>query len=267
MTHTSREDHHVGVPGGRVFLRRWTPASARLLPPVLLLHDSLGCVELWRDFPARLAGQLGREVLAYDRLGFGRSTPRQAPPSPRFIEEEAETVFPALSAALGLQRLVLLGHSVGGSMAVTIAARDPARCAALITLSAQTHVEQRTLDGIRAAQRSFAEPAQMDKLRRLHGDRAPWVLAAWTDSWLSPAFADWSLRPRLAELRCPLLALHGDQDEFGSCAFPRTIARCAGGASRAVILDGIGHVPQRECPERLVQEIRAFLADADASSG
>ncbi len=253
------ENQHLSVPGGQVFLRRWTSAAGSGEPPVLMLHDSLGCVALWRDFPARLAQHLGRDVLAYDRLGFGRSTPRDAPPSHAFIEEEADIIFPALSEALDLRQVILFGHSVGGSMAVTIAARHPGPCQAVITQSAQPYIEGRTTDGIVAAQQSFGEPGQMDKLRRLHGDKAQWVLDAWTDTWLDPDFAEWSLRPRLAELSCPVLALHGDQDEFGSCAFPRVIADTAGGRSRAVILEDVGHVPHREAPERVLREVSSFL--------
>ena len=110
----------VPVPGGYVFVRQWDPGRSERAP-ILLLHDSLGSVEQWRDFPAALATTAGRTVAAYDRLGFGLSSPRTDAPSFRFIEEEAEVFFPAVARGLGFERYVLFGHSVGGAMALTIA--------------------------------------------------------------------------------------------------------------------------------------------------
>jgi pimeloyl-ACP methyl ester carboxylesterase len=114
-------DSLVEVPGGSVFVRHWRVRHSDR-PPIILLHDSLGSVDLWRDFPAALAHATTRPVLAYDRLGFGRSTPRSERPSVEFIAEEAETCFPALQRALGIPRFALFGHSVGGAMALVIAA-------------------------------------------------------------------------------------------------------------------------------------------------
>jgi pimeloyl-ACP methyl ester carboxylesterase len=134
----------------------------------------------WRDFPQALAMATGREVIAYDRLGFGRSSARSGLPSMGFIAEEGTLHFPALRDALGLSRYALFGHSVGGAMALAIAANDR-RCEAVVTESAQAFVEERTLEGIRAARAQFADPAQLAKLERWHGDKARWVLEAWAE--------------------------------------------------------------------------------------
>lgn len=261
MTEITVTDARIDAPGGQVFVRSWASGEARGAP-LLLLHDSLGSVELWRDFPAQLAGRLGRRVFAYDRLGFGRSDARNDRPTPRFVAEEAERDFPALKRQLGLDRHVLLGHSVGGGMAVHIAASDP-DCAAVVTVSAQAFVEPRTREGIIEAKSMFEQPGQMDRLRRWHGDKADWVLAAWTETWLSPDFADWNLRPALEALRCPLLALHGDCDEYGSRAFPEFIARHAGAGARMRLLEGCGHMPHKEQPQLLLDELQQFLEHLD----
>src|SRR5690606_15930142 len=113
-------DSLTDVPGGRIFVRRWV-AGTSCRSPIILLHDSLGSVELWRDFPAALATTTGRPVIAYDRLGFGKSTQRFERPAIDFIQQEAETYFPALRRALGVSRFSRLGHSVGGAMALVIA--------------------------------------------------------------------------------------------------------------------------------------------------
>lgn len=250
-------DSFVPVPGGSIFVRQWRGPQAQG-SPLVLLHDSLGSVELWRDFPARLAEALNRNVVAYDRLGFGQSTQRTDRPSNAFIDEEAERYFPAVRSALGLDRFVLFGHSVGGAMALRIAASMPESCEAVITESAQCFVEQRTVEGIRAAQISFEDPEQLQKLAKRHGERTPWVLDAWIQVWLSPEFADWSLDPHLAQVRCPVLAIHGDRDEYGSEAFPRRIASGVSGPVQMILLEDCGHVPHRERPEEILRLIEVF---------
>jgi len=254
-------DHWIHHPAGRLFAREWPGAEAgATLPALVLLHDSLGCVELWRDLPARLREATGRRVIAYDRAGFGRSDARDRPPSFEFIADEATTGFPRLREALGLARFAVLGHSVGGGMAVNIAARQAGACTALVTIAAQSFVEQRTLEGLRAARTSFAEPGAVERLARYHGDKARWVLSAWPDTWLDPAFAGWSLAPVLPSVRCPVLALHGELDEYGSPAHPRLIGELAGGPATVHILPGAGHVPQREQPDVVVRQVADFLA-------
>jgi pimeloyl-ACP methyl ester carboxylesterase len=253
-------DHWVPLPAGRVFAREWpAPAAASCRAPLVLMHDSLGCVELWRDLPALLRDATGRRVIAYDRLGFGRSDARSSPPSLDFIAEEATTGFAAVRDKLGVGRFAVLGHSVGGGMSVHIAARWAADCEALVTIAAQAMVEERTLAGLRAARTSFAEPGQRERLARYHGDKAAWVLAAWLDTWLDPAFADWSLAPVLPLVTCKVLALHGADDEYGSPAHPRMIGRLVAGPSTVEILPGVGHVPHRERPDDIIGRVAGFL--------
>ena len=160
---------------------------------------------------------------------------------------------------LGLQQFLVLGHSVGGGMAAHVAAAYPAQCVALITESAQTFVEARTLEGIRVARDRFAQPGQLERLAKHHGDKAAWVLSAWVDTWLSPAFADFCLQAALQRVQCPVLAIHGDQDEFGSLTHPRHIAEWASGPVALELVEGGGHVPHREQPERIVARIAAFV--------
>lgn len=258
--HVVIAEHRVPVPGGIVFVREWTPPDViDGASPVVLLHDSLGSVELWRDFPERLARAVRRPVIAYDRLGFGQSSARHDPPSMRFIDEEAELYFPAVRQALGFTTFSLFGHSVGGGMSIVIAASMPESCRHVVSESAQSFLEPHTLDGIRAAKVQFENPAYFAKLTRFHGEKAQWVLDAWTETWMAPAFADWTLDPYLSRVRCPTLVIHGDTDEFGSVAFPRRIARGVQGVSQLEIIDGCGHVPHREQPARILSLVAAFL--------
>lgn len=252
------EDARVAVAGGECFVRRWRPAAAAAAPPLVLLHDSLGSVAQWRDFPAALALALRCEVIAYDRLGFGASSPLAALPGRDFIAAAARR-FAALRAALGLDAFGLFGHSVGGAMALVIAATQGEACRFVVSESAQAFVEERTCDGIRAAQARFADPAEFARLARWHGARAQWVLQAWTQVWLDPGFAGWRLDAWLARVRCPVLLIHGDRDEFGSIAFPQCIARGVAGAARLALLEGCGHVPHRERAEDVLRLVAGFV--------
>lgn len=240
----------------------WAPTdvTSATRAPIVLLHDSLGCVALWRDFPAMLANATGRRVIAYDRLGFGRSDPSPGTLPPTFIHDEATRGLTPVCAALGIERFIAFGHSVGGGMAVGCAAAFADDCVGLVTMSAQAFVEDRTLAGIRTAQTAFAHPGQVERLAKYHGDKAAWVLHAWIDTWLAPSFADWSLDADLARVRCPTLVMHGEHDEYGSVLHPQRIAGGVAGPSSLHVLDGVGHVPHREQPDAVLARVGAWMA-------
>lgn len=254
-------EYRIETPNGALHAARWTPMAADAPgSPLVLLHDSLGCIALWRDFPERLARASGREVIAYDRLGHGRSAPHPGPQPTSFITDEARGAFAAVRAHFDLERFVALGHSVGGGMAVEVAGRHPAACEALITVAAQAFNEPRTLAGIREAERGFTAPGGMQRLARYHGDKADWVLRAWVDNWHSEAFRDWTLDAALARVTCPTLALHGENDDYGSAEQPARIAALTAGPAESRLLSDCGHLPHRECPERLIAAIIDFLS-------
>lgn len=258
-------DHWIETPAGRVFARAWSPADNRCdysdPIPIVLLHESLGCVDLWRDFPAALSQATQRPVIAYDRPGFGRSDAQAQVPPATFIEDEASNAFAAVLDQLDVDRYVVLGHSVGGGMAVHCAAQHGQRCAALICVATQAFLEEQTLQGIAEAQRQFARDDQLARLARLHGDKTRWVLDAWWENWLSPAFAHWSLEAALPAVSCPVLAIHGADDEYGSLRQPHFIARLAAGPVQLEIMPETRHVPHRERPEAVLPMIREFLRE------
>jgi pimeloyl-ACP methyl ester carboxylesterase len=253
-------DCRIHTPQGRIFARRWSPVvEAATKAPIVLLHDSLGCVGLWRDFPEVLSVVTRRRVIAYDRLGFGRSDPRATRPSLDFIAEEASLSFPAVRRALGIERFVVVGHSVGGGMACHIAARASDACEALVTLSAQAFVEKQTVAGILAAKAQLEDPARVARLAKYHGSKAAWVVDAWTGCWLDPTFATWSLAPVLPRVVCPVLAFHGGSDEYGSDLHPAMIVQGVTGPSRFEILQDAGHMLHRKRPAWVCEQVVDFL--------
>ena len=253
-------DHWIEAGGARLYAREWSPPpSGRDRTPIVLLHDSLGSVELWRDFPAALCAGTGRRVLAYDRLGFGRSDAYSGRLPLDFIATEAETGFAALLRQLEIGRFILFGHSVGGCMAVNCAARHAGDCVALVTESAQAFVEDRTVAGLEEARELFKDPVQRERLAKYHGDKAEWVLEAWIGTWLDPAFSSWSLRPVLPRVECPVLVIHGAEDEYGSPRQPELIGALAGGPARVEIMADTRHVPHRERPAQVTGLVSRFL--------
>ncbi|WP_044874376.1 alpha/beta hydrolase [Pseudomonas sp. LFM046] len=256
------QDLRIDSPHGKLFVRIWSPdhqSPSFEEAPFVLFHDSLGCVELWRDFPSKLAAFTGRPVVAYDRLGFGRSDAHPGELTFGFVGDEAERAFPLVMDHLGVTDFIAFGHSVGGGMATHCAARHREHCVALITESAQAFVEDRTLKGIREAKQGFQQDGQIERLMKYHGDKARWVLDAWTETWLSPGFAHWSLKDEVERLDCPVLAIHGELDEFGSALHPQRIAELTDNRSQVLLMEKCGHVPHREKTDQVIQAVGDFL--------
>jgi len=252
------QTYEVKVPGGQIYVKKWIPNLKISDTPILLLHDSLGSVDLWKDFPEILAKRLSREVIAYDRLGFGHSTSRDELPSNEFVWEEADIYFPLIKQQLSFNKYVLFGHSVGGSMAIGIAAQD-ADCEGLITESAQAFVEELTLQGIQDAKEAFQQEGQIDRLKKWHAEKATWVIKAWIDRWLSPEFRDWTVESYIKKVTCPVLAIHGENDEYGSTAFPRFISENSAGEGAMEIIENCGHVPHRQMQTTVLDIFENFL--------
>ena len=257
----TEDELSINIEGHRLHARKWSPVAHTCTPAptILLFHDSIGSVELWRDFPRKLAHATGLTVIAYDRLGFGKSDPFPGKLPFTFIHDEGHSVAPRLCDALGLTSIIALGHSVGGGMAIATAAALSERCRAVIAMSAQSYVETLTLDGVVDARIAFSQPGQLDRLARYHGDKAAWALSAWLDTWLDPAYASWTLDAELAQVHCPALILHGDTDEYGTIQHARRIHEKVCGPARLLILERCGHIPHREHAERVMAEIKAFL--------
>lgn len=247
-------DKLLKIHGGQIFTRSWEISETI---PVILLHDSLGCVDTWRDFPEKLSEKINHTVIAYDRLGFGRSSPRDEMPGLEFIQDEVK-IIKALCEQLDITEYILFGYSVGGAMAL-FAAIDNRSCKGVISESTQAFVEEQTRSGILQAVDYYKDPLRFEKLKKYHGEKTSWVFHAWTDIWLSEAYADWSLLPALTQVLCPALIIHGDKDEYGSLAFPDSIATTISGPTTKAILKNCGHVPHREHQDEVLTLVDTFV--------
>lgn len=253
------QDAKVAGQHGCLFVRIWSPINSDDRVPIVLMHDSLGSVELWRGFPEVLSQATGRKVVAYDRLGFGKSDAHPSKLALDFVGGEAKNDFAAVIEHLGINRFIVFGHSVGGGMAVHCAAHFGHACTALITESAQAFVEDRTVAGIEEARELFKDDTQVSRLAKYHGDKAHWVLDAWIGSWLHPDFSDWSLTSVLPQVKTPALVIHGIDDEYGSPKHPAIIAELTGTSAQLAIMEDTRHVPHKEREAEVIELVRDFL--------
>ena len=252
-------EHRIKTEDGELYLKQWNTESEDHLAPIVMLHDSLGSVDLWRNFPEKIAEATQRKVIAYDRIGFGQSSEHSNQLQSDFISQEAHSGFKQVIKYLNVDKFIVLGHSVGGAMASYCAATYPKDCNALITIAAQSIVEEKTLAGIRQAKAEFAQVGQLDRLAKYHGSKAQWVLDAWTETWLDPAFKHWDNQDALINAQCPNLIIHGELDEYGSIHQAERYAELSVGHSTLKILPNLHHMPHKENEDQVVEMIQEFL--------
>jgi pimeloyl-ACP methyl ester carboxylesterase len=245
----------VTVGGLRVEVAELAGDEARRA--LVLLHEGLGSVGLWRDFPGALAAATGRRVVAYSRFGHGRSDPPPAPRTPAFFHSEALEVLPELLAAVGAPEPLLVGHSDGGSIALVHASAHPV--AGLVLLAPHVVVEDITVDAIRETRREFEEGALRERMARHHDDPDA-AFHGWCDVWLDPAFRAWSLEDDAALVTAPALLVQGADDPYGSLQQLDRIEARVRGPVRRLVVPG-GHSPHLEQPQAVVEAIGAFAAD------
>lgn len=236
----------------------WHGAAPGNRSPIVMLHEGLGSVALWRDFPQQLSAATRRRVLAYSRLGYGESAALTGPRGVDFMHVEALRALPALLDHFAVGEPVLFGHSDGASIALIHAARAQRPVAALIAVAPHVFVERRALDRIGAVRRVYLEGNLRAKLARFHADvdSAFW---GWNDIWLHADFAAWNIEALLPDIHCPVLAVQGSDDEYGTLEQIDRLQHGVPGARR-LELSACGHSPHREEPAALLAAVTSFLA-------
>jgi pimeloyl-ACP methyl ester carboxylesterase len=236
---------------------QWVGLPASPHPAVVFLHEGLGSIALWKDFPERFCQAAGLRGLVFSRNGYGRSTPR--PHAERwpvdFMHRQAWEVLPALLEELGIERPWLFGHSDGASIALLHAARFPV--SGLVVVAPHIIVEDVSVASIAEAREAYLKGGLRERLARYHDDidSAFW---GWNDAWLDPAFRAWDIRAELPAITAPLLAIQGEDDEYGTLEQIHGIARLAP-QTRLLVLPHCGHSPHRDQAERLIDEATRFM--------
>lgn len=227
-------------------------------PTIVLLHEGLGCVALWRDFPQRLAAATGFGVLAYSRAGYGRSSTITRPRPVDYMEREAEDVVGALLDAVGVRRVVLLGHSDGATIATVYAGSvSDMRVRALILVAPHFYNEAMGLDAIRDSGDAYKTGALKTKLAKYHDDPDA-AFYGWHDAWIDPRNADWNVADSIDHLRIPVLAIQGRDDAYGTLAQITEIEDRIYSPVETLILDDCGHAPHLEKPDQTLEAVADF---------
>jgi len=256
------------VPDTRGFLQaggrkleyaRWRGDGSRK-PLLVLLHEGLGSVAMWKKFPARLAAHTGCDVFAYSRAGHGLSDPAVLPRTPGYMHPEALETLPQVLVTLDTDELVLIGHSDGASIALIHGGGviDP-RISRMAVMAPHVFIEDMCIAQIAEARVAYRTGELRGKLAKYHAD-VDHVFHGWNDIWLAPDFRRWNIEENLPRIRVPMLVVQGADDEYGTLAQVRAVTDQAGGPAQALIIPHCGHSPHRDQPEQTLAAIGGFLA-------
>lgn len=243
---------------------QWVGDAASTLAPVVFLHEGLGSIAMWKGFPERLCTEHGLRGLVFSRRGYGRSTPK--PPAehwtPEFMHTQAHEVLPRLLEQLQITRPWLLGHSDGGSIALLHAAKFDV--AGIVVVAPHLFVEDVSIASIAQARSAYETTDLRARLARYHDDPDS-AFRGWNDIWLDPAFRGWNIEAELDTIACPVLAVQGADDEYGTLAQIRGIeARLP--KTRLLVIPKCGHSPHRDQPVLLSAEAGRFILENSTST-
>ena len=228
-------------------------------PTLVFLHDSLGCIELWRDLPNRLSEATQCNLLVYDRLGYGKSAPMPTYERPTNYKELEVNVLNDLLTTLKIDNAVLFGHSDGGTIALLTASKYPERIKAVICEAGHIFVEDITLKGIYEAMEAYKTTNLPERLAKYHGDKVETIFKAWAETWTHSDYRDWNIEHFLPNIVCPILFIQGEADEYGTLAqVEKTIAQVSGNAEK-IIIPNIGHTPHKEATEITFDISKKFI--------
>jgi pimeloyl-ACP methyl ester carboxylesterase len=228
-------------------------------PMLVFLHEGLGCVALWKDFPRRVATATGCNALLYSRQGYGDSAALQGPRSPDYLHHEALTVLPQLLDRFDIRDPLLFGHSDGASIALIHAAGAARAVRGLVLMAPHVKVEEISVGSIAAARQTYENTDLRTRLARYHADPDA-AFRGWCDIWLDPRFRAWNIEDLIGQIRCPMLAIQGFDDEYGTMEQIDSIARRAPG-TQLLKLKACAHSPHRDQPEAVIAAAARFLGE------
>ena len=234
------------------------PGAATACPPLVFLHEGLGCVSLWRDFPDKVARRAGAPAMIYSRFGYGKSDGLKGPRDPNFMHEEALQVLPALLDTLNIQNPILIGHSDGASIALIHAASSQRKTTAVVLMAPHVMVEPICIESIARVTETYETTDLKARLSRHHANVDD-AFFGWSRIWLDPRFRTWNIGKEAAALAVPTLLIQGEDDEYGTLAQLDAIAEVAQGPVQRVVLSNCGHSPHRDQEAAVLDAISGFV--------
>ncbi|MGD0433592.1 MAG: alpha/beta hydrolase [Acetobacteraceae bacterium] len=254
----NRTADNILLDGRRLETAWWGPASSQT-PTLVLLHEGLGCVALWRDVPERLAAETGLGVFAWSRFGYGQSDPMSLPRPMTYMHEEALAVLPRVLDAAGITRAILIGHSDGGSIAAIHAGavRDP-KIAGVVLIAAHFFVEDLNIESIARIRSEYETTDLRSRLARYHAN-VDIAFRGWNDAWLDPRFRDFDITGYLPRIAVPVLALQGEDDPYGTEAQLHVLRRHVTAPLETKLIPNARHAPHLEAKEATIPAIATFV--------
>lgn len=248
----------LDIDGARLEAR-WVGPPAGSAPTLVFLHEGLGSVSAWRDFPDRLAERTGCGALVYSRAGYGKSSSTPLPRPVRFMHDEAEVLARVLEET-SIRKAILVGHSDGASIALIYAGSGRAsRLLGLVLEAPHVFAEPSGLASIARMTEVYRTTGLRGRLARHHGENTETAFRGWNDVWLRPEFRAWNIEDVLPQIEVPMLILQGEEDEYGTWRQVEAIERQSGGPVEGVAIPDCGHAPHREQPERTLREMADFI--------
>jgi len=249
---------HIAIGGASLEYRMIGPRPDAA-PVIVMLHEGLGSVTTWGDFPARLAEKTGAGVFVYSRAGYGKSSTIALPRPLDYMQREATDVLPQLLDAIGFRRGILLGHSDGATIAAYYAGSvQDHRVRGLVLIAPHFFMEDSNIAAIRKTVETYETTDLRAKLARHHAD-VDAAFRGWSGAWLDPGFAKFDTTDALAYIRVPVLVIQGDADPYGTLAQVRTVEQECYCPVETAVLAAVGHAPHREQPEEMLDCVAAFI--------
>ena len=238
---------------------RWIGPRPGDAPSIVFLHEGLGCLGMWRDFPERLASASGCSALVYSRMGYGSSDPVSGPRPVRFMHGEALEVLPAVLEYFKLEEVVLFGHSDGASIALIHAGTRSASVRALILEAPHVFVEPICIEGITRIAADYETTHLRGRLARHHGRNTDSMFRTWIDVWLRPEFRQWNIEEYLPAIECPVLVVQGESDQYGTVKQVDAVLKQVKGPAESLIVPRCGHSPHSERPDEVLEAAARFI--------
>jgi pimeloyl-ACP methyl ester carboxylesterase len=247
---------------GRHLEYRWIGPRPDDAPSIVFLHEGLGCLGMWRDFPERLASATGCGALVYSRMGYGASDPVRGPRPVRFMHDEALEVLPAVLEHFKLEEVVLFGHSDGASIALIYAGARSGSVRALVLEAPHVFVEPVCIEGITRIAADYETTRLRARLARHHGPNTDSMFRTWTDVWLSPEFRQWNIEEYLPAIECPVLVVQGEDDAYGTLKQVDSVVTRVKGPAQSLLLEHCGHSPHSERPDEVLGAAARFVQES-----